>query len=89
MPQFEIINDASMQVVVEGTNTKPIITGTTIHNFGSNLMYEPIPFEMLQTYTTKPQISMKVGSLPASCPNLDCDYEYVDQVEDISSFTFT
>jgi len=77
-----------MKVVEAGTSTKPKFTATTIHDFGSNLMYEPIPFEFLKTYETKPQVSMTVGTLPAACPGFNCDFTYIAAVGDITSFTF-
>jgi len=51
-------------------------------------MYEPIPFEFLKTYETKPQVLMTVGDLPAACSNMNCDYTYVEDVGDITSFNY-
>jgi hypothetical protein len=34
------------------------------------IFYEAIPFEMLRTYETKPQIKVQVGDYPAVCKNL-------------------
>ena len=44
--------------------------------YGVNLFYEPIPFEMLKTYETEPQVLVTVGDFPAVCHNLTCNYNY-------------
>jgi hypothetical protein len=64
------------------------ITAETITNYNSNLFYEPIPFEMLKTFETLPQLIVSVDGLPAVCHNLTCDYSYVDPVGTVTAFTF-
>lgn len=61
----------------------------TTRNYSSNLFYQPIPFEMLKTYETKPQLVVDVGGLPAACHNLSCDFSYIQNVGEITSFQFT
>lgn len=56
--------------------------------FGTNLFYEPIPFEMLKTYETKPQVIVNVGEMPAVCKNLTCDFTYTAPVGEITGFTY-
>lgn len=56
--------------------------------YSSNLFYEPIPFEMLKTYETEPQVIVKVKNLPAVCHNLTCDFNYLEPVGELTSFTF-
>jgi hypothetical protein len=53
-----------------------------------NLFYDPVPFEMLKTYETKPQVMVSVDGLPAVCHNLECDYAFVEPVGEITSFTY-
>jgi hypothetical protein len=52
------------------------------------IFYEAIPFEMLRTYETKPQIKVQVGDYPAVCKNLECDYHYIEPVGLITNFTY-
>jgi len=56
--------------------------------YSTNLFYEPIPFEMLKTYETKPQLLVSVGDLPAVCHNLTCDFTYTAPIGEITAFTF-
>jgi hypothetical protein len=56
--------------------------------YSTNLWYDPIPFEMLKTYETEPQVLVQIGDLPAVCHNLTCDYTYVEAVGEITAFTF-
>lgn len=55
----------------------------------TNLYYEAIPFEMLRTYETKPQVIVKVGEFPAVCHNLTCDFDYTIPVGEVTAFTYT
>jgi hypothetical protein len=74
--QFEIVPDEENPL----TGTNITYTSTTIVPFSSNLFYEPIPFEMLKTYETEPQVIVKVKDLPAVCHNLTCDFTYTEPV---------
>lgn len=56
--------------------------------YGTNLFYEPIPFEMLRTYETEPQLIVSVGNLPAVCHNLTCDFTYILPEGEVTAFTF-
>jgi hypothetical protein len=44
---------------------------------GKNLVFEPIPMEMLYTPAKAPQVLVKVNGLAAVCPAQNCDYNYV------------
>lgn len=67
---------------MEFNNTK-IIEG------GQNIFYEAIPFEMLRTYETQPQVIVNVGDYPAVCKNLTCDFHYIVPEGEVTGFTFT
>ena len=71
---------------LEGTDMRT--TSLTLVPYSSNLFYEPIPFEMLKTYETEPQVIVKVKDLPAVCHNLTCDFTYTEPVGEVESFTF-
>jgi len=58
-------------------------------NASTGLFYEAIPFEMLRTYETKPQVVVQVGDFPAVCKNLTCHYNYTQPEGEITAFTFT
>jgi len=53
------------------------------------IFYEAIPFEMLRTYATAPQVKVWVGDYPAVCKNLNCDYHYVVPEGEVTDFTYT
>ena len=82
--QFEIVN----------TDTTPL-TGDNItflsnvtQPYSTNLFYEPIPFEFLRTYETKPQLIVHVDGEPVVCHNLTCDFVYTAAVGEVTAFTF-
>jgi hypothetical protein len=60
----------------------------TVREYGKNLLFEPIPFEMLKTYETKPQVIVNVNGLPAVCHNVTCDFTYGPNVGEVTAFTF-
>lgn len=62
---------------------------TKIRSYSTNLFYEPVPFEFLKTYETKPQLMVEIDGLPAVCHNLTCDFSYVANVGEATTFTYT
>jgi len=44
--------------------------------YGPNAFIEVLPFEMLYTANTKPQVIVTIGDMPAVCANVYCNYEY-------------
>lgn len=59
------------EITGEGT---PTFDETTLRQGGVNLVFEPIPLEMLRTSVTKPQVEVTVSTIPAICENFDCEY---------------
>lgn len=82
--QFEFVSDED--VPITGQDVKFI--AQTVTPYGSNLFYEPIPFEMLKTYETKPQVIVNVNGLPAVCHNLTCDFTYTAAVGQVTAASF-
>jgi hypothetical protein len=82
--QFEIISDWDTPLV--GDNIT--FVSNTSRPYSSNLWYDPVPFEMLKTYDTIPQIVVTVNDLPVVCHNITCGYNYTEAVGEIASFTF-
>jgi hypothetical protein len=83
--QFEIVSDwddplVGDNVTFEADTTRP---------YGTNLFFDPIPFEMLKTFDTVPQIVATINDLPAVCHNITCGYTYLDPVGEVTAFTFT
>lgn len=48
----------------------------TTRSYGKNLMFEPVPLEMLYHDAEKPQVMVKVKGIEGLCPGFNCDYEY-------------
>jgi len=51
--QFEIISDLD-DPLIGGIGVDITFTHETVQEYGKNLFFQPIPFEMLRTYETKP-----------------------------------
>jgi hypothetical protein len=62
---------------------------TKIVEASDDIFYSVIPFEMLRTHETKPQVIVQVGDYPAVCKNLTCDFQYVAPVGEVTRFTYT
>jgi len=61
-----------------GDGVTPLeFNATKIVNSSTNLFYDVVPFEMLRSYETQPQVIVNVGEYPAICKNLTCDYHYI------------
>ena len=92
--RFQGLNEDPGQFEIVSSDVDPLtadnltIEASTLVPYGTNLFYEPIPFEMLKTYETKPQIIVSVDGLPAVCHNLTCDFTYVAPVGSVTAFTF-
>jgi hypothetical protein len=92
--KFQGLNEDPGQFEIMSSDTDPLLgdnivfTFETVTPYSTNLWYEPVPFEMLKTYETKPQVIVSVDGAPAVCHNLTCDYTYVDAVGEVTSFTF-
>jgi hypothetical protein len=83
--QFEIVTSEN-RPLTDGNFTS--YSNVTVP-YSSNLFYEPVPFEMLRTYETEPQLIVTVGNQPAVCHNLTCDFTYILPVGEITAFTYT
>jgi hypothetical protein len=74
IPQIQIVSDIDNPLAgnnVTINNTAWIPYDPTV------LFYEPVPFEFLYTYETKPQVIVNVAGIEAVCDSLDCGYNYV------------
>jgi hypothetical protein len=59
----------------------------TIVDYGTNIMYDAIPFELIYTDEVLPQVIVTVDGLPAVCKNLTCDFTYIESPYEIESFS--
>jgi len=62
---------------------------TTPRPYGNNLMFEPVPLEMLYHNAIKPQVLVKVNKLEGLCPNFNCDYIYSAVASEITAQALT
>jgi len=52
-----------------GSTTDPLVfENTTTRPYGQNLMFEPIPLEMIFHDADKPQVMIKVNGIEGVCP---------------------
>jgi hypothetical protein len=51
-----------------------------IENYGESLMFEPIPLEFLSTAASLPQVLVTVDGIQALCPQLNCYYSFVTEL---------
>lgn len=81
--QFEVISNEDNPLVGDIT-----YNAETIVPYGKNLMFWPIPFEMLETYEEKPQMLVEIDDMPAVCHSMKCDFTHVAAVGEVTSFTY-
>ena len=74
-------------VSIEGQN--PVANASRLREYGKNLMFEPLPLEMMFADAQKPQVLVKVNGLEGICPEFNCDYLYIATVSEITSQTLT
>ena len=67
------------------TGENPRFEAMTLAEYGENIMFEPIPQEMLYTAATRPQVLVTVDGMSAACAHLNCDYLYVDSTALVTS----
>ena len=68
-----------------------IIVDKEYKNASTDLVYTPIPSEMLTSFSSNPQMTLKVDTLLAGCNNGDCDYQYYEDsnTPEIESFALS
>ena len=80
---FQDLHADPNQCEIRSGTTTPLSGGvnltyesTTTRPYGNNLMFEPVPLEMLYHDATKPQVLVKVNNIEGLCPDFNCDYVY-------------
>lgn len=64
------------------------ISRTTIKAYNGNaIVYLPIPYDLIHTQHTNPQVLMTVDELPVACREVDCDYIYTVADAEVSGFS--
>ena len=69
---------------IEGGNNVTY-RNTTPRPYGTNLMFEPVPLEMLYHDATLPQVLVTVNGIEGLCPGFNCDYKYSTAPSEITS----
>mmetsp|Transcript_33613 Transcript_33613/g.44334 ORF Transcript_33613/g.44334 Transcript_33613/m.44334 type:complete len:308 (-) Transcript_33613:8160-9083(-) len=87
----DLHSDPAQCSIKTGTNTA--LTGgasltydsKTTRAYGKNLMFEPVPLEMLYHDADKPQVMIKVKGIEGLCPGFNCDYLYAAAPSEITA----
>lgn len=82
VPQCEIRSVEGDNAISGGTNVS--FDSTTEREWGKNLLFEPIPLEMLAAPATKPQVAVKIYGIDGVCPDLNCDYVYTTPPSEVT-----
>jgi hypothetical protein len=82
--QFRLVSSDSDPLTGNNLN----FTAVTEQNYGTNLMYDVIPFEMLKTFETEEQLIVTVNGDPAACHNLTCGISYIEPDATVTAFTY-
>jgi hypothetical protein len=86
-PQFSVASGVDSPLNNEDIH---FFTEETTLAYDSTLVtYTPVPFEMIRTQHSSPQIVMTVDGRPIACRNVDCDYEYTVADAEITSFSLS
>ena len=83
--QFKIISGVYSPL----TGDNIVFTENTTAPFSNNIYYDAIPFEMLRTYESEPQLIVTVDGNPAVCHNMTCDLAYITPDATVTAFTYT
>jgi len=59
------------------TGNNVVFATNVVREYGTNLMFEPVPLEMLYTDAQAPQVTVSVNGIDGVCPQFNCDYTYV------------
>ena len=68
---------------IEGQNI--VYKSEVLQEYGKNLMFEPVPMEMLYNDAEKPQVLVTINGIDGVCPDFNCDFVYVDAPSEITS----
>jgi len=86
------LHAAQEQCEIRSSETTPITGGNNLQykgytdrSYGTNLIFEPIPLEMLYASAEKPQVLIKVNGLEGVCPLFNCDYVYTQPTSEITN----
>jgi len=83
--QWEIVTGSDEEL--EGPTSISFSSSTLVSYDASSLYYSPIPFDMIKTQHTNPQIVMVADNMPVACRTVDCDFVYVAEASEIASFS--
>jgi hypothetical protein len=81
--QFEVVSYKENPLVGKIT-----YNAETVVPYGKNLLFWPIPFEMLETYEEKPQFLVEVDNMPAVCHSMKCSWMHIPAKGEVTAFTY-
>jgi len=89
---FQDLHDDPKQCEIRSGATTKLEGGKTIayknttpRPYGENIMFEPVPLEMLYHDADKPQVMVKVKGLEGICSGFNCDFEYKAATSEITA----
>jgi len=97
---FKGVEMDTVQCMIEAfapvdTDEEPIYGGgsigfdyTTTREYGKNLMFEPIPLEMLRENIRTPYVELSVSGLQAICGTQRCGFMFVDPTSEITNIAY-
>ena len=89
---FQDLHENPKQCEIRSSPTKLLKGGKKItynntmpRQYGQNIMFEPVPLEMLFHDADKPQVMVKVKGLEGICSGFNCDYVYTAAKSEITA----
>lgn len=68
-------NITANDALLSGGSSKATATARTRRNYSSNLIFDPIDYRFLNTYSNKINVQVKTNDIPAIC-NSSCSYSF-------------
>lgn len=85
VPQMEV--SSGIETPLDGN--MPYFNSTTFIPYDlTRIFYEPVPFDMLYTVETTPQVIINIDGVEAVCDSLNCGYNYFAPVALINSVSY-
>jgi hypothetical protein len=93
--QFELVDNGGL--TIQDPDLDPLssedftiyVWNSELSTRGPNVYYPVIPFEMIFTDETQPQVLVTVDDLPAVCKGLACGYAYTDPQSEVTAVSLS
>jgi hypothetical protein len=80
IPEINFVNN----LIGGKIGTFPTINCTTRRNYSSNLLFNPIDYQFMSTYSSQPNTIVQINGIRSVCLN-DCTYTFITTVPEITS----